>query len=203
MMLKEGVIEPSSSEWATPMVIIKKKDDTIQLCVDCRKLNIETELDAYPILRVDDILDQVGQAKYIITLVLAKGYWQVPVAEEDRYKTLFITTKGLYKFRMMPFGFYGVPVSFQRMMDQVIRGMDQFASAYLDDLITWEDHLAHLRAVLNKLGLMTKPLKYQLAMAECTFLGHVVGNGEVKPEVSKMQAIEQFPQRLKSKFIHF
>ena len=73
MMLKEGVIKPSNSEWASPMVIIKKKDDTIRLCVDYRKLNAETALDAYPMPRVDDILDQVGQTKYITTLDLAKG----------------------------------------------------------------------------------------------------------------------------------
>ena len=77
MMLKEGVIEPCVSEWASPMVIIKKKDDTIRLCVDYRRLNAETVMDAYPMPRVDDILDQVGQAKYITTLNLAKGYWQV------------------------------------------------------------------------------------------------------------------------------
>ena len=75
MMLKEGVIKPCVSEWGSPMVIIKKKDDAIQLCVEYRRLNAETEMDAYPIPRVDDILGQLGQAKYITTLDLAKGYW--------------------------------------------------------------------------------------------------------------------------------
>ena len=131
---------------------------------------------------------------------LAKGYWQVPVAEEDRHKTAFITTKGLYQFKMMPFGLCGVPATFQRMMDEVIRRMSQFASAYLDDLIvfsaTWEDHLSHLRAVLVRLrevGLTTKPSKCQLAMAQCTYLGHVVGNRVVKPEATKLHTIKQFP----------
>ena len=95
MMLKEGVIEPCISEWASPMVIMKKKDDTIRLYVDYRRLNSKTVMDAYPMPRVDDILDQVGQAKYITTLDLAKGYWQVPVAEDDQHKTVFITPKGL------------------------------------------------------------------------------------------------------------
>ena len=101
---------------------------------------------------------------------------------------------------MMPFGLCGAPATFQRMMDEVIRGMDKFASAYLDDLIVfsynWEDHLTHLRVMLNRLGevgLTTKPSKCQLAMAECTYLGHVVGNGVVKPETTKLQTIEQFP----------
>ena len=137
MMLKEGIIEAANSEWASPIVIVKKKDDTIRLCVDCRKLNTITQVDAYLMPRIDDILDQVGQARYITTLDLAKGYWQVPVAEEDRPKTAFITPRGLYQFKMMPFGLCGAPATFQRMMDQVIRGMHKFASAYLDDLIVF------------------------------------------------------------------
>ena len=104
MMLEEGMIEPSSSEWASPIVVIKKKDDAIQLSVDYRKLNTGTELDAYLMPQVDDILDNVGQVKYITTLDLAKGYWQVPVAEEDRHKMAFITTQRLFQFKMMPFG---------------------------------------------------------------------------------------------------
>ena len=198
-MLEEGVIEPSNSEWASPMVIIKKKDDTLRLCVDYRKLNAITELDAYPMPRIEDILDQVGQARYISTLDLAKGYWQVPVVEDDRHKTAFVTNKGLYQFKVMPFGLCGAPATFQRMMDQVIRGMNHFASAYLDDLIifstSWESHLSNLRAVLSRLsevGLTTKPSKCQFAMAECTYLGHVVGNGVVKPEPGKLEAVEQF-----------
>jgi len=95
-----------------------KKDDTIHLCVNYRKLNAETEMDAYPMPRIDNILDQVGQAKYITTLDLAKGYWQVPVAVEDQYKTAFVTSQGLFQFKVMPFGLCGAPVTFQRMMDE-------------------------------------------------------------------------------------
>jgi len=164
-------------------------------------LNDVMEMDAYPMPRINDILDQVGQAKYITTLDLAKGYWQVPVAEEDRHKTAFVTTKGLYQFKVILFGLCGAPVTFQRMMDEVTREMNQFANAYLDDLIvfskSWEDHLVHVKTVLDRpqeVGLTTKPSKCQLAMAECTYLGRVVGNGVVKPEASKIQAIAQFPR---------
>ena len=128
MMLKERIIEAANREWASPIMIIRKKDDTIRLCVDYHKLNVMTQIDAYPMPWIDDILDQVGQARYITTLDLAKGYWQVLVAEVDRPKTVFILHE-------------------QWMIDQVIRGMHmhKFASAYLDDLIvfssTWKDHL--------------------------------------------------------------
>ena len=153
LMLKQGIIEPASCEWASLIVIIKKKDDTICLCVDYQRLNAMTQFDVYLMPRKDDILDQMGQARYITTLDLAKGYWQVPVTEEDCLKTAFITPRGLCQLKMMSFGLCGAPAMFQCMMDQVIRGMHKFASAYLDDLIifstTWEDHLTHLRAILG------------------------------------------------------
>ena len=85
---EEGKIEPASSDWASPMVIIRKKDDTIRLCVDYRRLNAVTHMDAYPMPRMEEILDQVGQAKYITTLDLAKLYWQVLVAKKDKHLSL-------------------------------------------------------------------------------------------------------------------
>ena len=105
MILKDWIIEQSTNEWVPPMVIIKKKDSTIQLCVDYRRLNAETYLDAYPISRIDDILDEVGQTRFISTLDLAKGYWQVPVAKEDQHKKAFTTLDRLYQFRVIPLAF--------------------------------------------------------------------------------------------------
>ena len=141
-MLEEGVIEPSQSEWASPMVLVRKKDGSIQICVDYRKLNGMTQQYAYPMPRVDDTLDEIGQAQYITTLDLAKGYWQVPVAETDRPKTAFTTLLGLFQFRVMPFGLCGALATFQRLMDNVIKGLHQFAKAYLDDVVifssSWE-----------------------------------------------------------------
>ena len=133
------------------MVIVKKKDNSLRICVDYRKLNAETEIDAYPMPRIDDILDQIGQAKYLSTLDLARGYWQVPVAKEDQHKTAFVTPFGLYQFTVMPFGLSGAPATFQRLMDHMTDGIHHFAHAYLDDLIifssTWEEHLEHLSVI--------------------------------------------------------
>ena len=103
-MLENKIIEPSKSEWAAPLVPVRKKDNTIRLCVDYRKLNAITKVDPYPMPRVDDMIDEVGKAKFISTLDLTKGYWQVPVYEEDRPKTAFVTPFGLYQFTRMPFG---------------------------------------------------------------------------------------------------
>ena len=119
-MLLVGITEPSTSEWSAPIVLVKKKDQSLRLCVDYRKLNQASEGDAYPMPRIDELINRVGGATYISTLDLVKGYWQVPVAQEDRAKTAFSTPFGLYQFNTMPFGLQGAPATFQRLMDQVI-----------------------------------------------------------------------------------
>ena len=109
-MLKDG-------GWASPIVLIEKKDGGIRFCMDYRKLNVVTQGDTYPMPRVDELLDQLGNSQYMTTLDLARGYWQVPVKQEDQHKTAFITPYELYHFRVMPFGLCGAPATFQRMMD--------------------------------------------------------------------------------------
>ena len=106
-MEREGVIERSSSEWAAPIVLLKKKDATLRMCVDYRRLNNVSEMDAYLMPRIDDLIDRVGKAKFITTLDLSRGYWQVPVRKEDQPKTAFTTPYGLFQFRVMPFGLPG------------------------------------------------------------------------------------------------
>ena len=198
-MEESGVIEPSSSEWASPVVLVKKKDGTMRFCVDYRRLNIVARYDAYPMPRVDELIDRLGSARFISMLDLSRGYWQVPVAEESRPMTAFVTPYGLYQFRMMPFGLSGAPATFQRLMDTVLRGLEPFCAAYIDDIVvysdTWEDHLRHLQTVflsLQEAGLTAKPRKCQFAMFRCSYLGHVVGSGEVRPEQGKVQAVEAF-----------
>ena len=199
-MLKSGVIEPSTSEWSAPIVPVRKKDGSLRLCIDYRRLNSISKADAYPMPRVDDLIDRLGKAKYISTLDLAKGYWQVPVAKESRPKTAFSTPFGLFQFNVMPFGLRGAPATFQRLMDQVVAGLDA-TSSYIDDLViysdSWEEHVEHLRQVFKRLqesNLTVKAKKCQLGMCECTYLGHVVGGGVVRPEASKIGAVTSFPR---------
>ena len=118
-MLAEGVIEPSQSDWMSPIALIKKKDSSICLCVNYRKLSAQSRTDAYPMPRIEDILDRVGKAKFITTLDLTCGYWQVPVADEDRHKTAFTSPFGLYQFCVMLFRLNGTPTTFQRLMNKV------------------------------------------------------------------------------------
>ena len=197
-MKAHGIIQPAKSGWAAPIVIVRKKDGTIRLCVDYRRLNSVTRVDAYLMPRIDDLIDRLGQAAYISTLDLTNGYWQVPVAAKDRPKTAFTTPFGLYQFTRMPFGLQDAPATFQRIMDRLVDGLQDFASAYLEDLIVfsniWRDHLRHLDAVLRRLkeaGLTAKPGKCQFGMRRCSCLGHVVGGDEVRVEVSKIEAVER------------
>ena len=129
-MEKNGVTEPSSSDWAAPIVLVKKKDGTICLCVNYRKLNGLSRADAHPMPRIDELIDRLGKAKFVTTLDLTWGYWQVPVAESAREKTAFGTPFGLYQFWMMPFGLQGAPATFQRMMDKLIQGMEDYTAVY-------------------------------------------------------------------------
>ena len=199
-MKESGIIEPSCSEWASPIGVARKKDGSIRLCVDYRKLNAATPMDAYPMPRVDELLDKVGRATFISTLDLARGYWQVPVAKKDRAKTAFITPDGLYQFRVMPFGLNGAPATFQRMMDNVIRGLESFTADYIDDIAifsdSWDEHLGHIREVLLRLqksNLTAKPKKCQFGMCECIFLGYMVGRGNVRPDPEKVKAVKEYP----------
>ena len=198
-MLAQGIITQSTSDWASPIVLVKKKDGSLRLCMDYRRLNAKTKVDAYPMPRIDDLIDNLGKARYISTLDLSRGYWQVPVEKTAQEKTAFVTPFGLYQFKRMPFGLQGAPATFQRMMDRLLNGLGDYANAYLDDLViyseTWEEHLQHLYAVFTRLrsaGLTAKPKKCQLGMMQCVYLGHVVGGGKVQPELSKIEAMKQF-----------
>ncbi|CAM5129251.1 unnamed protein product [Natator depressus] len=199
-MLALGVIQPSASPWASPVVLVPKKDGSVRFCVDYRKLSAITVSDAYPMPRPDELLDKLGGARYLTTMDLTKGYWQVPLDADARLKSAFITPLGLYEFLTLPFGLKGAPATFQRLVDQLLRGMESFAVAYIDDICvfsqTWEDHVSQVRQVLDRLqgaGLTVKAEKCKVGMAEVSYLGHRVGSGRLKPEPAKVEVIRDWP----------
>ena len=148
--------------------------------MDYRALNSVTKADSFPLPRIDDILDQLGESRYFTTLDLKSGYWQVKVHPSCREKTAFITHEGLYEFRVMPFGLMNAPAVFQRLMRRVLRDVDsetEFVSVYLDDVLafskTSEEHMMHLLQVLGRLrevGLKLNPKKYHFLRNQVTYL---------------------------------
>ncbi|XP_059570175.1 uncharacterized protein LOC132243804 [Alligator mississippiensis] len=195
-----GVIRPSTSPWASPVVLVRKQDGTIRFCVDYRKLNAITTPDAYPMPRMDTLLDRLGPAKVISTLDLSKGFWQMALDPDAIAKSAFTTPTGLYEFTVLPFGLRNSPASFQRLINNLLQGCEQFAMAYIDDIAIFspdfESHLTHLTTVLGKIkqaGLTVKAKKCQWALSEVVYLGHRVGGGHIAPLWDKIEAIKDWP----------
>lgn len=200
LMLELGIIEVSSSEWCSPIVLVPKKDGSLRFCIDFRYLNAISNFDPYPMPRIDDLLERVGGATYITTLDLSKGYWQLALAPEAKELTAFRTPFGMYQFKVLPFGLQGAPATFQRLMDHILWDVSTFSAAYLDDVVvyssSWEEHLYHLQEVLQRIraaGLTINPRKCAVAHQEVQYLGFTIGFGRVKPQVEKMEAIRSFP----------
>ena len=200
-MLQKDVVQPSSSPWASGIVMVQKKDGTKRFCVDYRKLNDVTTKDAYPLPRIDDSLDQLAGAKWFSCLDLNSGYWQVEVADEDREKTAFASRRGLYEFKVMPFGLCNAPATFERLMETVLAGLNwKICLIYLDDIIvigkTFENMVQNLDLVLNKLkeaNLKLKPRKCNLFAKEVEFLGHIISEAGVKTDPKKTEVVVTWP----------
>ena len=191
------MISPSASEWCAPVVLIKKKDGTPRFCIDYRRLNDVTVKDSYPLPRIDDALDLLGKSLYLSTLDFATGYYQVPLAEEDRKKTAFTTRSGVYEWNVMPMGLCNAPATFQRVMDVLLTGMSwEMCLCYIDDIIvfspTFEQHLLDLDRVFNKLeevGLKLRAEKCAFCKKELLYLGFVLTRDGVHTNPKLISAV--------------
>lgn len=200
-MLKFGVVVPSSSDWASRPSFAPKPDGSTRFCLNFRKLNQYCEKDNYPLPRAPDLIEPLAKSQYFTKLDAAMGYWQIPIAEEDRKYTAVITQEGLFEFVRMPFGLANAPATFQRFMDQSLKhGLGKFCCVYLDDVLifsnTFEEHHAHVTTVMQWIanaGLLLKGKKCSFFESETDYLGHIVGNGEMKMTDQKIRKVIDFP----------
>lgn len=200
-LLKSGLIQPSKSQWTSPVVVVEKKNGKKRLCVDYRKLNSVTKKDNYPLPRIDDMLETLEGSRWFTSLDLASGFWQVELDPKDREKTTFITRFGTYEFNVMPFGLCNAPATFQRLMDTVLRDiLWQNVVVYIDDINigtkTFDKHLLQLEQVflrLRQAGLKLSPEKCFFFEQELPFLGHVISGEGIQTDPNKIAVMRNFP----------
>ena len=189
-MRKSGIIEPAASPWAYNVVLAKKKDGSLRLCVDYRNLNAVMYQDTYPLPHIDTCLNTLQGATWFSTLDLRFGYYNIPIREVDKDKTAFITRRGSWRYNVMPFGLTCAPSVFQRLMDLVLCGLTfEACMVYLDDIIIFgpdfDTHLERLQLVFERVrqaGLKLKTSKCCHLQRKVSFLGHVVSaNGLGSP----------------------
>ncbi len=199
-LLECGIIERSESCWSSPLVPVKKQGGGIRLCVDYRRLNEVTVKEPYYIPGLEEMLERVGSGKVLSKVDLAKGFHQVEVVEKDREKTSFSCPFGKFQYRRMPFGLCNAPSVFQRLMDCVLSGCEDYAKVYIDDILvvseSWEVHARHLRRlleVLREAGLTCKRSKCVFGKRRLEFLGHVIGDGYMSVPEARIVAIREHP----------
>ena len=198
-LLKHGLATPSKSPWASPCLLVPKEGGSMRFCTDYRKVNTVTVKDSYPLLRVDDVIDAIGNAKFVTKIDLLKGYYQVELSDNAKEISAFITPFGLYEYTIMPFGMCNAPSTFQRIVNLIIQGLEGIY-AYLDDIVvtgdTWDEHLERLGMVLQGLQeacLTINLCKTSFCRATLTYLGHIVGNGTIRPKAANVEAILKYP----------
>ena len=200
-MLTQGVIKKSSSPWMAPTVFVPKKSRELRICVDYRPLNKQTVKNSYLLPLPDEVQDRLTKAAVFSTLDLHSGFWQLLIAEADQPKTAFCLGPGmgLYQFCHMPFGLSGAPVSFQRLMDSVLRGLP-FASTYLDDILVYspnvecqKDHLRQVFCHLQEAGLTLSERKCSIRAPKVCYLGYIFSADGIQPDSDKVHAVQAWP----------
>ena len=199
-MLDGGAIRPSKSPWCNAIVLVRKKDGTLQFCIDFRKLNARTKKDLFPLPHMQETMESMVGARFFSSMDLKSGFWQVRMSEKSRQYTAFtVGSLGMYEFLWMPYRLCNVPAMFQRLMQNCLGELNlPYALVYLDEVIVYskteEDHLRRLQAVFERFyehGLKLKPLKCCFLHKQITFLGHEVSAEGMKPGNLNLKGIAE------------
>ena len=198
-LVELGIVVPSTSPWASPVVPVPKQDGTVRVCIDYRKLNEVTIADPYYMTTLEEILEKVGESRVMTKLDLAKGFYQVEVEPKSQEKTAFISPFGKFQFTRMPFGLKNAPAIFQRLMEVVLNDCYGFSAPYIDDILVFSssraEHVQHLRLVLEKLrkyGMTIKRSKCEFGKEKVEYLGHVIGGGELAVPAHRAAAMADY-----------
>jgi hypothetical protein len=196
-LLDMGHIRPSSIPFASSVVLVKKKDGTMRMCINYKALNKKTIKNRYPIQWINELLDELHGAIYFTKIDLCSGYHQIKMREKDISKIAFQCHYGHYEFLVVPFGLTNVLATFQSCMNHLFKKrMRKFLLVFFDDLLiyskTWEEHLHHVEhilAIMEEQYLYAKESKYEFGMIEVLYLGHIIGLKGVHVHQEKIQAI--------------
>lgn len=196
-MLTADIIERSRSNWSFPVIIVEKKDVSNRFCVDYRESNKITRPIAQPLLLIDDIANILSGAKFFSSLDLKSGYWQGKMDEQSRDKSC---KRGLFSFKRMPFGLFQAPAYFTELMKEVLNGLDDFDTSYLDDVLIWsssfEENLSYIQHVLDKFrqhNLKLKLKKCNFMQEEPGHLGFIISKDGIKPDMKTVTSIRHMP----------
>lgn len=200
-MLDANIIRESNSPYASPIVLVNKKSGEKRLCVDYRALNRKTIREHYPLPRIEDQLDMLAGSSLFITLDMYSGYYQIPIAENSRDKTAFVTPDGQYEYNRMPFGLVNAPSVFQRTVNKILqKSQAKYALIFMDDVLipacSFEEGITRLEEVLKLLregGLTLKMSKCNFFFNKIDYLGFEVSEFGIRPGSSKIEAVSKFP----------
>lgn len=200
--LDRGIMSPSQSPWAAPLVLVRKKNGSHRICADYRALNSKTVKDSYPIPNIDQAFNLLAGSKYFGLADFSSGYWQVELSERAKKYASFVTRSGVYTFNVMPFGLCNSPLTWQRLMDRILTGMQwEKVLIYVDDLILFSkdtnEMFDKMREVLDRFkaaNLKLRPEKCTFFQKEIAYLGHVVSETGIRTDPSKVAAVKDWPQ---------
>lgn len=197
----KGIIQPNSSPFSSPVLLVKKKDGSWRFCVDYRHLNAITVKNKYPLPIIDELLDELAGAQWFTKLDLRAGYHQIRMHIEDEHKTAFQTHHGHFEFRVIPFGLTSAPATFQSVMNNILSTLlRKCVLVFVDDILiynqTMEEHLIHLQTVfqiLHKHQLKVKKSKCSFAQQKLAYLGHIISPNGVSTDSDKIAVVQSWP----------